>query len=267
MTALPESGAASMSGPLNGDHGRGLQPGPTAVDVSNSADTASPPVRKSGRPRSVKAHQAILDAAIELLVEEGFEGLSLEGVAARAGVGKTTIYRRWPSKEALIIDAVQTLRTEQPTIDACSLRDYMMALALSGEEPRVQELYLRLLPRFLSEATANPAVFDAYRQAIIMPRLQQLIEVVARAKARGEIRADVEPAMVVELFSGAYVFYFLMGRHLGMPPQPDFARQLIDALWHGIATSSSSGSAPAGSGPTAQGRSGVPATKGDASTC
>ena len=71
--------------------------------------TERSPARAPGRPRSAQAHRAILDATIELFVESGYEGLSIEGVAARAGVGKTTIYRRWSSKEDLIVDAIGEL--------------------------------------------------------------------------------------------------------------------------------------------------------------
>jgi len=67
-------------------------------------------IRKPGRPRSAQAHKAILDATLELLAEEGFHGLSIEAVAAKAGVGKTTIYRRWPSKDELVMDAILKCR-------------------------------------------------------------------------------------------------------------------------------------------------------------
>jgi AcrR family transcriptional regulator len=68
--------------------------------------SAEPEARRPGRPRSAKAHRAILDAALALLVEQGYHGLSMEAVAARAGVGKTTIYRRWPSKQEIVIEAI-----------------------------------------------------------------------------------------------------------------------------------------------------------------
>src|SRR5690348_14872878 len=68
--------------------------------------------RRAGRPRSARSHQAILQATIELLTEDGFEAMSIEAIAARARVGKTTIYRRWANKTDLVIDALDTLRMQ-----------------------------------------------------------------------------------------------------------------------------------------------------------
>src|SRR6266496_6782642 len=79
-------------------------------------------IRKPGRPRSAQAHKAILDATLELLAEGGFQGLSIEAVAARAGVGKTTIYRRWPSKNELVMDAIREVQVNLSVIDTGNFR-------------------------------------------------------------------------------------------------------------------------------------------------
>jgi AcrR family transcriptional regulator len=75
------------------------------VNVDPSVPANDRPERRRGRPRSARAHRAILDAALSLLVEEGYDTMSIEAVAERAGVGKATIYRRWDSKEELVADA------------------------------------------------------------------------------------------------------------------------------------------------------------------
>src|SRR5437764_14075432 len=86
--------------------------------------------RPPGRPRSERADKAIVDATLDLLAEEGgVTGVSIEAVAARAGVGKTTIYRRWPNKEALIIDALAALKEPFPVPRGDSARDDLVALA------------------------------------------------------------------------------------------------------------------------------------------
>ncbi|MGH2503871.1 MAG: helix-turn-helix domain-containing protein, partial [Ktedonobacterales bacterium] len=79
-------------------------------------------LRRPGRPRSAQADQAILDAALELIAQEGIQGMSIEGVAARAGVGKTTIYRRWPNKDALALDALRTVKPPIVSFDTGNLR-------------------------------------------------------------------------------------------------------------------------------------------------
>src|SRR6185312_12309336 len=86
-------------------------------------------VSKGGRPRSVQSQQAILDATLTLLAAEGFDAMSIEAIAARAGVGKKTIYRWWNSKEALVIDAIKNVQqVKNPVIDTGSLRDDLIAL-------------------------------------------------------------------------------------------------------------------------------------------
>src|SRR5579859_5921183 len=79
--------------------------------------------RSSGRPRSVRSHAAILDATLHMLAEQGIRGSSIEAIAARAGVGKMTIYRRWPSKEALILEALRTFFTEPALANSGNVRD------------------------------------------------------------------------------------------------------------------------------------------------
>src|SRR5438270_10407102 len=117
--------------------------------------------RRPGRPRSAQAHQAILDAAPDLLADVGFEAMSVEGVAARAGVGKTTIYRRWPTKELLVIEAVRSIHAEHPILDTGNLRGDLRTLLQIAEDSKSRSLAQRLLPRFLGEVAANPALFEA----------------------------------------------------------------------------------------------------------
>src|SRR5438552_17303325 len=86
--------------------------------------------RAPGRPRSERAEKAIIDATLDLLVEEaGVAGLSIEAIAGRAGVGKTTIYRRWPNKEALIIDALASLKRPLPPVPGRSVREDLVVMA------------------------------------------------------------------------------------------------------------------------------------------
>src|SRR3954463_814071 len=96
------------------------------TQTTDRLTTARPP----GRPRSERAAKAIIEATLDLLAEEGgVAGVSIEAVAARAGVGKTTIYRRWPHKEALIIDAFATLKEPFPAPRGDSVRDDLVAIA------------------------------------------------------------------------------------------------------------------------------------------
>src|SRR5579863_5322517 len=84
---------------------------------------AAPGQRRPGRPRSERAERAIIDAALSVFAESGPEGLCIEQVAARAGVGKATIYRRWPGKEDLLLDAIATVKSPLPEPAGVSVRD------------------------------------------------------------------------------------------------------------------------------------------------
>ncbi len=84
--------------------------------------------RRPGRPRSERADQAIIDAALSLFAESGPEGLCIEQVAARAGVGKATIYRRWPGKEDLLLDAIAALKAPLPEPAGRSVREDLVTL-------------------------------------------------------------------------------------------------------------------------------------------
>lgn len=200
-------------------------------DTTATTDT---PMPKPGRPRSARAHQAILDAALELLAEEGFEGMSVEGIAARAGVGKTTIYRRWATKEDVIIEAIRSIHAQAPVIDTGNLRDDLLALVKGAEREAPRSAIERLLPRALSLAQTNPAVFEVYRDRLIAPRLKRIRELVERAIARGEVRADLDPHVAVDMFAGTVFFRLMLARHV-TPTPPDFAEQVVDTIWRGIA--------------------------------
>lgn len=206
------------------------------MHVMETIIEASPIVSgRPGRPRSARADQAILDATLELLAEVGIEALSMEGVAARAGVGKTTIYRRYASKEELISAAVRRLQTEVPIIDTGNLRNDLITLAHAAEQGNPRAALERLLPRFLGEAASNPALFQTYMEMVLAPRLRRNIVLIERAQARGEIRADLDPLVVLNLFGGALLWGWLIADRLS-PLPPDFVEQMVDTLWRGICT-------------------------------
>src|SRR6266581_6307765 len=100
--------------------------------MTTMSDSRPGPAKGPGRPRSERAHEAILEATLDLLLEEGFTRMSIEAVAERAGVGKTTIYRRWPSKSDLVIDAIGGLQAEIPVISTGNLRNDLMAMFRSA---------------------------------------------------------------------------------------------------------------------------------------
>jgi AcrR family transcriptional regulator len=196
--------------------------------------------RKPGRPRSAQAHKAILEATLELLAQEGFQGLSIEDIAARAGVGKTTIYRRWSSKDELVIDAIHEVQIDLSTVDTGNFRDDLVILFKSAYKglmthPLLPQLVLRLI----SEYQNNPEIFQVFLNQLLIPRFQQFMHMVEKAKAREEIRRDIDWTLALELIAGPIFFHLLITHNLApaMSSSDDkWVEQMIDAVMHGIGT-------------------------------
>jgi AcrR family transcriptional regulator len=168
--------------------------------------------RPQGRPRSERADRAILDAAIDLFIEQGYEAMSIEGVAARAGVGKTTIYRRWASKEDLIVAAIDEVIFDVEPTDSGSVREDLI-----GTMTRIQTIFTSsnagpLFGRMMPHLVAGSPLGRAYLERVIGPRFAMLQGVIAAAIERGELRADVDPEMVRALLVGPVVVWMLTHR-------------------------------------------------------
>ena len=196
--------------------------------------------RKPGRPRSAQAHKAILAATLELLAQEGFQGLSIEDIAARAGVGKTTIYRRWSSKDELVIDAIHEIQVDLTTVDTGNFRNDLVILFKAAYQgimthPLLPQLVLRLI----SEFQANPEIFQVFLTQLLIPRLQRFIYMVERAQVRGEIRRDIDWTLALELIAGPIFMHLLITHYLApsMSSSDDkWVEQMIDSVMHGIGT-------------------------------
>jgi AcrR family transcriptional regulator len=167
----------------------------SAMTVTTTAD---PDKRSPGRPRSAKAEQAIIEAVLDLLGEGvAIDALSIEAVAARAGVGKATIYRRWPSKEDLILDAVSALKFPLPTLAGENVRDDLVALlratGLDGGTGR-RRAFTCVIP----QVQRNPELHHWY-QKLVERRRGVLRDVVRRGMATGELRPDLDVEVILSM--------------------------------------------------------------------
>src|SRR5215468_2740575 len=149
------------------------------------------PERKApGRPRSARAEEAIVEALLDLLAEStSAEAISIEAVAARAGVGKATIYRRWPNKEALLIYAVATVKGDPPKISGESVREDLITLLRPVGIPSHTRAG-KIMPCLLSAMHRSPELFRCF-QKITEPRRELMSEVLRRGISQGELRADL----------------------------------------------------------------------------
>jgi AcrR family transcriptional regulator len=191
--------------------------------------------RPPGRPRSERAARAIIEATLDLLAEEGgVAGVSIEAVAARAGVGKTTIYRRWPNKEALIIDALAALKAPFPAPVGDSVRDDLVAIARAFLTDKAENRHLDWYWSIMGGASRYPKLIARFTREVVEPRRDVIRTVLRRGIGSGELRADLDVEITLWLVMGALA---QRARAFGAGPIPDeFPAKVIDALLSGIGT-------------------------------
>jgi AcrR family transcriptional regulator len=185
-----------------------------------------------GRPRSAEADRAILAAASSLLASRGLAAMSIEEVAARAGVGKATIYRRWPSKGLLALDAfVVSFQAEQPLPDTGSLRGDLLSALRAWVRAVTTTPAGRLLAPLIAEAQHDPELHAAWRERVLEPLRQQHRVMLSRAVARGEIPASTDFEVVLDLFFGAAQHRLLLGH---LPMSEPFIESVVNVILHGV---------------------------------
>ena len=185
--------------------------------------------QSAGRPRSEEAHQAILDATLELLVEVGFSALTVEGVASRAGVGKAPIYRRWPSKLPLVVEAFGQLPGFEE-VDTGSVADDLKQMLRSYIQDFNSTPLASVMPSLAGERAHNPALSEFY-DPVAKQRRQPLIRTLQRGVDRGEIPADVDLELLADIVVGPIsVAVFTRGGRIS----PRMVGPMIDLALRGL---------------------------------
>ena len=189
--------------------------------------------RRPGRPFEVRATQAALDAALDLIVERGIPGVTTNAVAERARTSKATMYRRWPTKDALIADAIGTLVNQEIEIpDAGSLAGDLHELLREAVELYSTPRAAALMPELVAGMARQPELADAVRSGFLAGRRRALDEVLRRADERGELRDDVDHELCLDLLGGV-IFYRLLVT--GGPLDDRLADDLTPVLLRAIA--------------------------------
>jgi AcrR family transcriptional regulator len=184
--------------------------------------------RGPGRPRDARHDQTILDATLAILLEEGYRGVTIEGVAARAGVGRPTIYRRWPSKPAVVVAAlVQSDRLALPAPDTGSLRNDLITVQRHQVERMNSPDARRVTAGLIADLADDPELADTYVSQFLAPRRATVWEVLSRGVDRGELDADVDFAFVYDLLVGPL---FMRAVVWGQPLGPDAAEKTADVI-------------------------------------
>ncbi|WP_461008162.1 TetR/AcrR family transcriptional regulator [Streptomyces capparidis] len=193
-----------------------------------------PEAPRRGRPRSEAAERAIIEGVLNLLEEGTSLGeLSMERVAKVAGVGKATIYRRWPNKDALVLDAVAVLEdVPLPELSGTSARDDLVALVEWVRRRGVTKRESALLRFVNNEMMRHPALRRRYHETVVEPRRELLRRVVRRGVESGELRGDLDVELMVSLFISPMLVRALL--HEWAPLDPGLPDRIVDAVLDGV---------------------------------
>ena len=185
-----------------------------------------------GRPRSERAKQASLDAACDLFEEGGYPAATIEAISARSGVAKSTIYRWWPNRAALVVDLLLQISEEvaPPPSGPDPLRALRTEMGLVAEAG--DALPGKMLLSLLGEAQRDPEVRTALQRGLFQPRRRATAEVIRQAQKQGSIRSAVPPLFAVDLFFGP-LFYRMFIRQ--EPASKDFLDQVFELVLAGLA--------------------------------
>ncbi|MGR3872984.1 TetR/AcrR family transcriptional regulator [Streptomyces graminifolii] len=183
---------------------------------TESRTRACAPTR--GRPRSEAVERAIREGVMKLL-EDGvpLAELSIERIARTAGVGKATIYRRWPGKEELFVDVVREAEPQDPELPGISLRDDLVAMT---EQLRQRGLMTRssaLLHNVFAQMKSTPKLWDAYHTTVVEPRRRRQVEVLRRGQENGELRTDIDAELMNDMIVGPMLLRTVMRFDADLP--------------------------------------------------
>lgn len=199
-----------------------MQRQPLAVNV---------PARGPGRPRSERARKAILRGTIELLKRDGFNDLRIESVAARAGVGKATVYRWWPSKAELVIDAFASAVLKELRFPPTGSLPH----AILGQMKRWAVIFRsplgQIIANVIGAGQSDPEILKAFHTHWVEPRRVEARKLLRQAMKNGEIRSDLDPDTILDIFYGPLYLRLLIRN---APLSEEFVDVAFDTVLSGL---------------------------------
>ena len=190
--------------------------------------------KHSGRPRSAQVDSAVLEATATLLAEKGYTATSIETIARRAGVGKATIYRRWRSKETLVVELLSRVAAGvEPVPDLGDTRAELLRLVDEAIGQLARTPTGGIIQGLASELPRNPTLSWLIRERVISLRRVEVGKVLDRGIDRGDLRADTDAEIAHELLIGPAYYHLLLG---GEQLDTKFADRIVDAFLRGATT-------------------------------
>jgi AcrR family transcriptional regulator len=199
--------------------------------------------RSLQRPRSKRAHDKVVEAAIELLAENGIEGTSIDAIAAVSGVSKATIYKHWADKNALCLEAigrVHGLDLDRPKFESGNLLQDIIDFLNQRPPAEFSKQRERLMPHVVGYAASNPEFGKAWRSMVLDPSRAQLTELVGRGISEGRFAADLDVTLAIAMLMGPIMYTKIFGSCTSVPK--NLAESVAGAFWRAFARSSAADS-------------------------
>jgi AcrR family transcriptional regulator len=200
------------------------------MTISGASKELSPSGAGDPRRRNARSHEAILVATSELMAEVGYARLTIEGVAARAGVGKATVYRWWPSKAALTIEAMSRQLDSPLPAETGDLRRDLLDAIRRAIHVLARSPERALIPALAADLIRDPALAAQFRDQILRPRRSRVIAILRNAVDRGELPANVDIDLLMDVYVGAVLYRVVVS---GKPVDETLAQQLVSLLLDG----------------------------------
>jgi AcrR family transcriptional regulator len=188
-------------------------------------------VSRPGRPRSEEAHRAILTAAVALVREVGFDAVTMDAIAARAGVGKATVYRRWSAKEELVAEAIAAIVRGVPVPDTGRIAGDVLALMRVALAMYADRATGPLLSGLVAAMARSAPIAAAVRAGFVASWRDAVRQVLARGAARGDLRTPVDTELALDLLFGPLFHRYLL---TGAPLDERLARAVVDVTLRGL---------------------------------
>jgi AcrR family transcriptional regulator len=190
-----------------------------------STEPALVEVRRRGRPRSTSCHHAAVRATTQLLSERAYGEVTMEAIAQRAGVSKQTLYKWWPSKSKLVIEAYATrLAQTIPIHDTGDVREDLTVLMCDAARAFRRSELGGVMAGLISSAQADEELAGEFREAVVLVRRRKIAGAIESGIARGQLPAGTDAEILMDLLFGA-LWYRLLMRHA--PITEAFARSLV----------------------------------------
>ncbi|WP_043269541.1 TetR/AcrR family transcriptional regulator [Streptomyces sp. CT34] len=204
-----------------------------AGDGGAAAGAGAAAPGRRGRPRSAAADSAIIEAVLRL-IEDGcsIAELSMERIAREAGVGKATVYRRWPGKSALLLDVMRSLDAPTPPLEGVSVRDDLVSLLEFLRRRGLAKRSSALLRTVVSHVQAQPELWAEYHETVVRARHEALLGVLRRGVANGEIRADRDLDALADLFVGPMLARAVLHEWKELPE--GLSEEIVDMVLEGV---------------------------------